>query len=128
MRPWQATASLLLFLLVLPAAATGAATANAGAPLPGEALPPGATHRNGSGATEYLVLALAPADSFTNGTDADFRVLSPRQLRALADAVADPQVLAHEEAILRLKTRLADLDAALATVGAERDGLREASP
>ena len=103
---WQPTITLLLAATIV----------TAGAPLP-----PNSRHENTAGEPVYVLLSLAAGDSLTNTTEHTFQILDISQLRDLADAVADPKVLAHEAAIATLTAQLSHLEAALAGLDRRRD-------
>lgn len=96
------------------------AFATAGPPPQGTPLAPAGVHVNATDEAVHVVLSVAPGETFTNTTEATFSVLDARQLRELADAVADPRILAHEAAIADLESRLGSLDADLATRASQR--------
>jgi hypothetical protein len=106
--------------------AAGAALA---APDPGgRPLAPGAALTNDTGATVYVLLSLADGDRFANDTERSFRVLHAWELRALADALVNQQIKAHEEAIGERETALQAAETELERLRDERAQPPEGSP
>ena len=112
---WKLTPTLLVAATLVAATLVAATFAAASTPLP-----PDARHENTSGDPVYVLLTLASGAAFANSTEHTFQVLDARQLRDLADAVADPEVLAHEAVIDQLEAQLTGLDAALEGLDARR--------
>lgn len=115
-------------MIIGAALALAGSTAAAATENPGEALLPGASHHNDAAAPVFVVLTLAPDAVFANSSDQTFRILTARQLREVADAAADPRVIAHEDAIASLEAQLAELEADLDAFDAARDRRRKDAP
>ncbi len=114
--------------IIVTAILSLAAAVAAGPLIAGDPLAPGSSHRNTSTEPVFVLLSLAPDAEFANNTDETFCVLTVGQFRELADAMADPRVIAHEDAIDRLSTRLAKLESDLSDIDASRKSLPGGTP
>jgi hypothetical protein len=89
----------------------------------GQILDPDSHYDNESPETMYVLQTLAHDEVFTNCTYRAVRVMTARELRSYADAVADPAMIAYEDSVARFKERLAGLEADIAELNADLAGL-----